>query len=75
MKKFGPYDKTRTQRFIPKICRTIDLTNWAYYADTTENLDLHESNTKNKLKHLSTIVIKEKLDTSLVLSKEETEKF
>jgi glutamyl-tRNA synthetase len=74
--KFGPYRQSERKELYQKYAEQLVATNWAYYAfDTAESLDFHRKQHEEQGK---TFIYnwhnREKLDTSLVLSKEETGK-
>jgi glutamyl-tRNA synthetase len=74
--KFGPYRQSERKDLYQKYAEQLVATNWAYYAfDTSENLDFHRKQHEEQGK---TFIYnwhnREKLDTSLVLSKDETAK-
>ena len=74
--KFGPYRQSERKDLYQKYAEQLVATNWAYYAfDTSESLDFHRKQHEEQGK---TFIYnwhnREKLDTSLVASKEETDK-
>ena len=74
--KFGPYRQSERKLLYKQYADQLIETGWAYYAfDTAEALDLHRKQHEEQGK---TFIYnwhnREKLDTSLVLSKEETAK-
>jgi glutamyl-tRNA synthetase len=74
--KFGPYRQSERKNLYQKYAEQLVATNWAYYAfDTTESLDFHRKQHEEQGK---TFIYnwhnREKLDTSLIISKEETTK-
>jgi nondiscriminating glutamyl-tRNA synthetase len=74
--KFGPYRQSERKHLYKKYADELIEKGWAYYAfDTAEALDFHRKQHEEQGK---TFIYnwhnREKLDTSLVLSKEETEK-
>lgn len=74
--KFGPYKQSERKELYKKYVEQLLYTGWAYYAfDTPENLEYH----RKQHEELGKTFIynwhnREKLDTSLVLSQEETQK-
>ena len=74
--KFGPYRQSERKEFYKQYANQLINSGWAYYAfDTAEALDFHRKQHEEQGK---TFIYnwhnREKLDTSLVISKEETEK-
>jgi glutamyl-tRNA synthetase len=74
--KFGPYRQSERKAMYKQYADQLIETGWAYYAfDTAEALDLHRKQHEEQGK---TFIYnwhnREKLDTSLVISKEETAK-
>jgi glutamyl-tRNA synthetase len=74
--KFGPYRQSERKELYQQYATQLIDSGWAYYAfDTAEALDLHRKQHEEQGK---TFIYnwhnREKLDTSLVISKEETEK-
>ncbi|RAR72875.1 glutamate--tRNA ligase [Flavobacterium aciduliphilum] len=74
--KFGPYRQSERKHLYKQYADQLVHTGWAYYAfDTAEALDTHRKQHEAEGK---TFIYnwhnREKLDTSLVISKEETEK-
>lgn len=74
--KFGPYRQSERKHLYKKYADQLIATGWAYYAfDTPEALDLHRKQHEEQGK---TFIYnwhnREKLDTSLVMSAEETSK-
>ncbi|WP_339833874.1 glutamate--tRNA ligase [uncultured Flavobacterium sp.] len=74
--KFGPYRQSERKTIYNKYADQLIENGWAYYAfDTAESLDAHRKQHEAEGK---TFIYnwhnREKLDTSLVLSKEETAK-
>lgn len=74
--KFGPYRQSERKRLYHQYADQLINSGWAYYAfDTSEALDLHRKQHEEQGK---TFIYnhhnREKLDTSLVISKEETAK-
>jgi glutamyl-tRNA synthetase len=74
--KFGPYRQSERKELYKQYADQLINSGWAYYAfDTAEALDLHRKQHEEQGK---TFIYnwhnREKLDTSLVLSNEETEK-
>jgi len=74
--KFGPYRQSERKPIYKQYADQLIETGWAYYAfDTAEALDLHRKQHEEQGK---TFIYnwhnREKLDTSLVISKEETAK-
>lgn len=74
--KFGPYRQSEGKHLYKKYADELIEKGWAYYAfDTAEALDFHRKQHEEQGK---TFIYnwhnREKLDTSLVISKEETEK-
>jgi len=74
--KFGPYRQSERKHLYKKDADELIEKGWAYYAfDTAEALDFHRKQHEEQGK---TFIYnwhnREKLDTSLVISKEETEK-
>jgi glutamyl-tRNA synthetase len=74
--KFGPYRQSERKALYKQYADQLINSGWAYYAfDTAEALDLHRKQHEEQGK---TFIYnwhnREKLDTSLVISKEETEK-
>ena len=73
--KFGPYRQSERKEMYKEYADQLINSGWAYYAfDTAEALDAHRKQNEEQGK---TFIYnwhnREKLDTSLVLSKEETE--
>lgn len=74
--KFGPYRQSERKALYKQYADQLIQSGWAYYAfDTSESLDLHRKNHEAQGK---TFIYnwhnREKLDTSLVLTPEATEK-
>ena len=74
--KFGPYRQSERKPLYKQYADQLINSGWAYYAfDTAEALDFHRKQHEEQGK---TFIYnwhnREKLDTSLVISKEETEK-
>ena len=74
--KFGPYRQSERKALYKQYADQLINSGWAYYAfDTAEALDFHRKQHEEQGK---TFIYnwhnREKLDTSLVISKEETEK-
>lgn len=74
--KFGPYRQSERKELYKQYADQLINSGWAYYAfDTAEALDMHRKQHEEQGK---TFIYnwhnREKLDTSLVISKEETEK-
>ncbi|GGD22363.1 glutamate--tRNA ligase [Flavobacterium orientale] len=74
--KFGPYRQSERKAIYKQYADQLINSGWAYYAfDTAEALDLHRKQHEEQGK---TFIYnwhnREKLDTSLVLSKEETDR-
>ncbi|WP_366185753.1 glutamate--tRNA ligase [Flavobacterium ovatum] len=74
--KFGPYKQSERKHLYQEYADQLINTDWAYYAfDTAESLDAHRKEHEEQGK---TFIYnhhnREKLDTSLVISKEETAK-
>ena len=74
--KFGPYRQSERKELYKQYADQLVNSGWAYYAfDTAEALDAHRKQHEAEGK---TFIYnwhnREKLDTSLVISKEETEK-
>ena len=74
--KFGPYRQSERKALYKQYADQLIQSGWAYYAfDTAESLDLHRKNHEAQGK---TFIYnwhnREKLDTSLVLTPEATEK-
>jgi glutamyl-tRNA synthetase len=74
--KFGPYRQSERKQLYQQYADQLINSDWAYYAfDTAEALDSHRKQHEEQGK---TFIYnhhnREKLDTSLVISKEETEK-
>ena len=74
--KFGPYRQSERKQLYKQYADQLINSGWAYYAfDTAEALDSHRKQHEEQGK---TFIYnhhnREKLDTSLVISKEETEK-
>ena len=74
--KFGPYRQSERKQLYQQYADQLINSGWAYYAfDTAEALDSHRKQHEEQGK---TFIYnhhnREKLDTSLVISKEETEK-
>ena len=74
--KFGPYRQSERKEMYKEYADQLINSGWAYYAfDTAEALDAHRKQHEEQGK---TFIYnwhnREKLDTSLVISKEETEK-
>lgn len=75
-KKFGPYKQSERKHLYKQYADELIEKGWAYYAfDTAEALDFHRKQHEEQGK---TFIYnwhnREKLDTSLVISKEETER-
>ena len=73
--KFGPYRQSERKQLYQQYADQLINSGWAYYAfDTAESLDLHRKQHEEQGK---TFIYnhhnREKLDTSLVISKEKTE--
>lgn len=73
--KFGPYRQSERKQLYQQYSDQLINSGWAYYAfDTAESLDLHRKQHEEQGK---TFIYnhhnREKLDTSLVISKEKTE--
>ena len=73
--KFGPYRQSERKELYKKYALQLIDSGWAYYAfDTSEALDLHR---KQHEEQGNTFIYnwhnREKLDTSLLISREETE--
>jgi glutamyl-tRNA synthetase len=74
--KFGPYRQSERKELYKQYADQLINSGWAYYAfDTAEALDFHRKQHEEQGK---TFIYnwhnREKLDTSLIISKEETEK-
>jgi len=74
--KFGPYRQSERKDLYKQYADQLIASGWAYYAfDTAESLDAHRKQHEAEGK---TFIYnwhnREKLDTSLVISKEETDK-
>ena len=74
--KFGPYRQSERKLLYKQYADILINSGWAYFAfDTAESLDLHRKQHEDQGK---TFIYnhhnREKLDTSLVITKEETEK-
>ena len=74
--KFGPYRQSERKELYKQYADQLINSGWAYYAfDTAESLDFHRKQHEEQGK---TFIYnwhnREKLDTSLVISREETEK-
>ena len=74
--KFGPYRQSERKELYKQYADQLINSGWAYYAfDTAETLDFHRKQHEEQGK---TFIYnwhnREKLDTSLVISKEETER-
>ncbi len=74
--KFGPYRQSERKDLYKQYADQLIASGWAYYAfDTAETLDAHRKQQEAEGK---TFIYnwhnREKLDTSLVISKEETDK-
>ncbi len=74
--KFGPYRQSERKAIYKQYADQLINSGWAYYAfDTAEALDLHRKQHEEQGK---TFIYnwhnREKLDTSLVISKEETDR-
>ena len=74
--KYGPYRQSERKSLYKQYADQLVNSGWAYYAfDTAEALDMHRKQLETEGK---TFIYnwhnREKLDTSLVISKEETEK-
>ena len=74
--KFGPYRQSERKELYKQYADQLINSGWAYYAfDTSEALDFHRKQHEEQGK---TFIYnwhnREKFDTSLVISKEETEK-
>ena len=74
--KFGPYRQSERKELYKQYANQLINSGWAYYAfDSPENLELHRKQHEEQGK---TFIYnwhnREKLDTSFILSKEETEK-
>lgn len=74
--KFGPYRQSERKELYKQYAVELINSGWAYYAfDTSENLEFHRKQHEEQGK---TFIYnwhnREKLDTSLVISREETEK-
>jgi glutamyl-tRNA synthetase len=74
--KFGPYRQSERKELYKQYADQLIESGWAYYAfDTADALDMHRKQHEEQGK---TFIYnwhnREKLDTSLVISKEETEK-
>ena len=74
--KFGPYRQSERKHLYKEYADQLINSGWAYYAfDTAEALDAQRKADEEQGKtFIYNHTIREKLDTSLVLSKEETEK-
>ena len=74
--KFGPYRQSERKKLYKQYADQLINSGWAYYAfDTAEALDYHRKQHEEQGK---TFIYnwhnREKLDTSLIISKEETDK-
>jgi glutamyl-tRNA synthetase len=74
--KMGPYRQSERKEIYKQYAVQLIKTGWAYYAfDTAEVLDFHRKQEEEQGKtFIYNWQNREKLDTSLVISKEETEK-
>lgn len=74
--KFGPYRQSERKAIYKQYADQLIANGWAYYAfDTPEKLDeLRKEAEANKNTFIYNHTVRESLDTSLHLSKEETEK-
>ena len=74
--KFGPYRQSERKAIYKQYADQLISNGWAYYAfDTPEKLDeLRKEAEANKNTFIYNHTVRESLDTSLHLSKEETEK-
>ncbi|NHN25574.1 glutamate--tRNA ligase [Flavobacterium jejuense] len=74
--KFGPYRQSERKDIYKQYADQLVNSGWAYYAfDTAEKLDeLRKEAEANKKTFIYNHTVRETLDTSLLLSKEETEK-
>ncbi len=74
--KFGPYRQSERKAIYKQYADQLINSGWAYYAfDTSEKLDeLRKEAEANKNTFIYNHTVRETLDTSLVLSKEETAK-
>ncbi len=74
--KFGPYRQSERKDIYKQYADQLVNSGWAYYAfDTAEKLDeLRKEAEANKNTFIYNHTVRETLDTSLLLSKEETEK-
>ena len=74
--KFGPYRQSERKNIYKQYADQLINSGWAYYAfDTAEKLDeLRKEAEANKNTFIYNHTVRETLDTSLLLSKEETEK-
>ncbi|MGO4820032.1 MULTISPECIES: glutamate--tRNA ligase [unclassified Flavobacterium] len=74
--KFGPYRQSERKHLYKEYADQLIHSGWAYYTfDTAEALDAQRKADEEQGKtFIYNHTIREKLDTSLVLSKEETEK-
>lgn len=74
--KFGPYRQSERKDIYKQYADQLVNSGWAYYAfDTAEKLDeLRKEAEANKNTFIYNHTARETLDTSLLLSKEETEK-
>lgn len=74
--KFGPYRQSERKDLYKQYADQLIHSGWAYYAfDTSEALDFHRKQHEEQGKaFIYNWHNREKLDTSLVISKEETEK-
>jgi glutamyl-tRNA synthetase len=72
--KFGPYRQSERKELYKQYADQLILSGWAYYAfDTAEALDAHRKQHEEQGKNfIYNWHNREKLDTSLVLSSEET---
>jgi len=75
-KKFGPYKQSERKHLYKQYADQLIASGNAYYAfDTAESLDFHRKQHEEQgKKFIYNWHNREKLDTSLVISKEETEK-
>lgn len=74
--KFGPYRQSERKDIYKQYADQLVNSGWAYYAfDTAEKLDeLRKEAEANKNTFIYNHTVRETLDTSLLLSKEETKK-
>ncbi|WP_445456308.1 glutamate--tRNA ligase [Flavobacterium sp. HNIBRBA15423] len=74
--KFGPYRQSERKDIYKQYADQLVNSGWAYYAfDTAEKLDeLRKEAEANKNTFIYNHTVRETLDTSILLSKEETEK-